>query len=59
MNKKHIFITALIKEIRVMKPKTLLYKALKTELSLLGYWHNKPRGNPAKGYAVRMGQHIE
>ena len=27
-----------------------LYKLLKTELSRLGYWHNKPRGNPSKGY---------
>ena len=27
-----------------------LYLVLKKELSALGYWRNKPRGDPAKGY---------
>lgn len=27
-----------------------LYKLLKYELSMLGYWRNKQRGNPVKGY---------
>ena len=27
-----------------------LYKLLKTELTLLGYWKNRQRGNPAAGY---------
>jgi hypothetical protein len=29
-----------------------LYRLLKTILGKLGYWQNKPRGNPAKGYRV-------
>jgi len=27
-----------------------IFHVLKEELSLLGYWRNKPRGNPKKGY---------
>jgi len=27
-----------------------VYKLLKQELSIKGYWHNKARGNPSKGY---------
>ena len=26
----------------------ILYKALKEELSAIGFWKNKPRGNPSK-----------
>lgn len=37
-------------EIRKMKPRTVLYKALREELTALGYWRNKVRGNPSKGY---------
>jgi len=33
-------------EIRDMTPRTNLYKALKSELSMQGYWRNKPRGKP-------------
>ena len=29
---------------------TELYKLLKVELTRLGYWKNKPRGNPRKGF---------
>ena len=28
---------------------TQLYKVLKVELQMLGYWRNLARGNPAKG----------
>jgi hypothetical protein len=36
--------------ISIMTPKTKLYKVLKKELSLRGYWKNKPRGNSSKGF---------
>lgn len=35
-------------EIRKMRWNTKLYKALKEELSILGHWKNKPRGNSKK-----------
>ena len=37
-------------EIRDMTRTHALYKLLKEELTKLGYWRSKPRGNPAKGY---------
>ena len=37
-------------EIRSMNRQQLLYKVLKSELTTLGYWKNKQRGNPKKGY---------
>jgi len=43
-------IDQLRQDIRVMTNQTILYKALKDELTRLGYWHNRPRGNPSKGY---------
>jgi len=46
-------IEQLTKEIRQLERHQLLYQILKRELSLLGYWKNKPRGNPAKGYKER------
>jgi len=33
-----------------MTPQTGLYKMLKQELTTLGYWRNRSRGNPSKGY---------
>ena len=38
------------KEIRSMTTRKRLFHVLKKELSVLGYWRNKPRGNPEKGY---------
>jgi hypothetical protein len=38
-------------EIRAMTPRSGLFRILKEELSALGYWRNRPRGNPKKGYA--------
>jgi hypothetical protein len=29
-----------------------LHRVLKEELTALGYWRNKPRGDPAKGYRI-------
>ncbi len=44
-------------EIRSMSRRSVLYKALKEELTALGYWRNKARGNPAKGYKAGYGKH--
>lgn len=38
-------------EVRQMTPRSRIYRILKEELSVLGYWRNRPRGNPKKGYA--------
>lgn len=38
------------KEIRSMTTRKRLFHVLKEELSALGYWRNKPRGDPEKGY---------
>ena len=42
----------LSREIRTMSRQNVLYKVLKRELTRLGYWRNRPRGNPVKGYKV-------
>ena len=39
-------------EIRGLTREKRLYGALKEELTILGYWKNKSRGNPAKGLEV-------
>lgn len=39
-------------EIRQMTRDTKLFKLLKTELQAQGYWKNKARGNPQRGYKV-------
>jgi len=36
-------------EIRGMNRWNVLYKTLKQELGVLGFWRNKPRGNPSLG----------
>lgn len=40
-------------EIQNLERHQALYKVLKSELTKLGFWKNKPRGNPAKGYKMR------
>ena len=40
----------LAKEIRVMSRQNALYRVLRDELSNLGHWRVRPRGNPAAGY---------
>jgi hypothetical protein len=37
------------KEIRGMKRWHVLYRALKEELGVLGFWRVRPRGNPSLG----------
>jgi hypothetical protein len=46
-------IEQLTKEIKRLERHQVLYKVLKRELSLLGYWKNRQRGDPAKGYQER------
>ena len=50
-------------EIRGLKRHQKLYKVLKEELSKLGYWKLKSRGNPQKGYKNQLnrqeGLHIQ
>ena len=36
--------------IRVMKPRSKIYKFLKTELKRKGNWKDSQRGDPSKGY---------
>jgi len=42
-------------EIRGMKRHHALYRLLRDELSKLGFWRVRPRGDPAKGYKVSKG----
>ena len=42
-------------EIRQMTRETKLYKLLKEELTELGYWKNRKRGDPKAGYAKSKG----
>jgi hypothetical protein len=41
-------------EIRRLHRSHQLYKVLHQELSAIGYWKVKPRGNPRKGYEARI-----
>ena len=50
---RKIDIEQLVKEIRQLERHQLLYRVLKRELTVLGYWRNKQRGDPAKGYQER------
>lgn len=36
--------------IKAINTRKRLFRVLKEELSLLGYWKNRQRGNPKKGY---------
>ena len=49
-NKSRIDHNQLKTEIRQMSVRSNLYKLLKAELTGLGYWKQKPRGNPEAGY---------
>jgi hypothetical protein len=39
--------------IRSMTPQQGIYKVLRDELSVKGYWRKLPRGNPRKGYLAQ------
>jgi hypothetical protein len=48
-----INIAQLVQEIRHLERHQVLYRVLKRELSKLGFWKNKSRGNTALGYKMR------
>jgi hypothetical protein len=41
------------KEIRGLKRTQVLYRVLKEELNLQGYWKNRGRGDPIKAFQSR------
>jgi vacuolar-type H+-ATPase subunit D/Vma8 len=49
----------LSKEIKSIKRWHPLYKVLKRELSILGYWKLLKRGNPNKAYKYGLGKHAK
>lgn len=48
-----IDLNQLRKEIRKLNRNKALYRVLKEELSAIGHWKNKPRGDPKKAYISR------
>jgi hypothetical protein len=53
-----IDVTQLAIEIRRLDRHHKLYRVLRDELTKLGFWRVRPRGNPSKGYKAmkeRMG----
>ena len=48
----HINLKQLTEEIRTMNRQNALYRVLRDELTALGFWRQRPRGNPSKGYAA-------
>ena len=54
VNKKEL--EKLKQEIPKMKRWSPLYHVLKTELTFLGHWQNRPRGDPKKGFRSGMGK---
>jgi hypothetical protein len=53
IGKSQINLDRLRLEIRAMNRTKALYRVLKDELWNLGFWRNKPRGNPALGLKMR------
>lgn len=41
-------------EVKKLERHSALYKMLKEELTALGYWRIKPRGNPRAGYEAQQ-----
>ena len=52
MNYDSFSLDRMIEEIRKFPNRSKLYYVLKRELSKLGYWKERPRGNPKKGFQV-------
>ena len=50
LNSKFTYLDELRRDLMSLDRHSNLYKLLKEELSVLGYWHNKPRGDAAKGF---------
>ena len=53
---RRVNLEVLREKIKGLKPGIRLYRVLKEELSVLGYWRNRKRGNPVKGFEVMMGR---
>ena len=49
----------LAEDIKTMEYWHPLFKTLKAELSKLGYWRNKSRGNPKKGWEEYQKKKVE
>jgi hypothetical protein len=47
----------LTKELKALKRWHPLYKVLKRELTILGYWKLQKRGNPSKAYKYGVGKY--
>ncbi len=55
--RKRVDLEQLREELRNLHYWQPLFKLLKDELDKLGYWRNKTRGNPSKGYKAGWGKH--
>jgi hypothetical protein len=49
----------LTREIRILNSRNKLYHLLKLELGKRGWWKNKKRGNPSKGFKISRGIHVK
>lgn len=54
VNGKFAYLDELRSDLLSLDRHSELYKLLKYELSTLGYWRNKQRGNPVKGYKAMI-----
>ena len=52
MSVKFTYLKQLEKDLRELDRHQALFRLLKRVLGNLGYWKNRPRGNPQKGYKV-------
>jgi len=53
MEMTKIDLKQLRKEIRELNRTKVLYRLLRDELSAIGHWKQRPRGDPVKGYRAR------
>ncbi len=51
---KKLYIEKTRNEIRKMSNRSKLYRMLKKELGILGYWKNKARGDSSKGFEAQQ-----
>lgn len=54
VNGKFSYLDELRNDLLSLDRHSQLYKLLKYELSILGYWRNKQRGDPLKGYKAMI-----
>ena len=53
-NIKYSYLSELKNDLQGLDRQSPLYKMLKYELSMLGYWKNKQRGDSKKGYQAMI-----